>query len=328
MVGLHPKDQLRKFGDNRTCIEVENLSHAYGARQALAGVTFSVSYGELVGFLGPNGGGKTTLFKILSTLIPVTHGMVRLLGYNLVHESHIVRKHLGVVFQHPSLDSKLTVVENLRHHGHLYGLWGKELKRRIHVVLDQLELGDRAGALVETLSGGLQRRVELAKAILHQPDLLLLDEPGTGLDPGVRRNFRACLAHLRDQEGATILMTTHILDEAEGCDRVGILHEGELVAMGTPDELKALVGGDVVMIDSPDPEGLDTKIRQRFGYAPTLIDRSLRVECHRGHEFVRDVVSAFPAEIRSVRFGKPTLEDVFIKLTGHRFREENEQMSK
>ena len=302
-------------------IEVENLYHAYGARQALAGVTFSVSRGEIFGFLGPNGGGKTTLFKILSTLIPVTGGRAQLLGYNLADKPHAVRRHLGVVFQHPSLDVKLTVAENLQHHGHLYGLWGVGLRRRIEAVLDQMELADRAGDRVETLSGGLQRRTELAKAILHEPKLLLLDEPSTGLDPGVRQSFRAYLAYLREQDGVTIVLTTHILDEAEWCDRVGILDEGKLVALGTPDALKNQVGVDVVMIDSSNLEGLRAKIGQHFGYEPTLVDQTLRVECPRGHEFVRDVVAAFPKEIQSVRFGKPTLEDVFIKVTGHRFRE-------
>ena len=186
-------------------IEVENLHHAYGNRQALAGVTFNILPGEIFGFLGPNGGGKTTLFKILSTLIPVTLGTVRLLDFDLVHASHVVRKHLGVVFQHPSLDAKLTVSENLRHHGHLYGLWGSELKGRIHEALDRLGIAERARDRVEILSGGLQRRAELAKAMLHRPDLLLLDEPSTGLDPGVRKPLREYLAHLREEDGTTVV---------------------------------------------------------------------------------------------------------------------------
>jgi ABC-2 type transport system ATP-binding protein len=303
-------------------IEVKNLSHTYGDRLALDDVTFNIAAGEIFGFLGPNGGGKTTLFKILSTLISITNGTVNLLGQNLTHKSHRVRKHLGVVFQHPSLDGKLTVSENLRHHGHLYGLSGKNLKQRIHSTLDQLELIDRRDDLIETLSGGLQRRVELAKAILHQPDLLLLDEPGTGLDPGVRRRFRAHLEDLQAQHGVTIVLTTHILDEAEACHRVGILDAGKLVAIGTPAELKGEVGGDVVMIDSSNPEALDVKIRQQFGFEPNRVDKVLRVECPAGHEFVRDVVAAFPGEIQSIRFGKPTLEDVFIKVTGHYFQEQ------
>lgn len=300
-------------------IKVENLSYAYGTRRALADVTFSISRGEVFGFLGPNGSGKTTLFKILSTLIPADPAAVNILGYELGTGLRDIRQYLGVVFQHPSLDLKLTVTENLRHHGHLYGLRGKVLKQRIQEALDQFELTGRASEYVETLSGGLQRRVELAKATLHKPKLLLLDEPSTGLDPGARRNFRTYLADLRE---TTVVLTTHILDDAEACNRVGILNEGKLVALGTPDELKRQVGGDIVIVDSSTPEQLAPKIGEKFGYTAVSIEGTLRIECHSGHEFVRDVVAAFPSEIRSVRFAKPTLEDVFIKLTGRHFEED------
>ena len=299
-------------------IKVENLSYAYGARRALVDVTFSISQGEVFGFLGPNGSGKTTLFKILSTLIPVERAAVNILGHELGSGARSIRQYLGVVFQRPSLDLKLTATENLRHHGHLYGLRGKTLKQRIQDALDQFELTDRAHESVETLSGGLQRRAELAKATLHKPKLLLLDEPSTGLDPGARRSFRAYLTGLQE---TTVILTTHILDDAEACDRVGILNEGKLVAIGTPDELKGQVSGDILILDSPESEQLALKINQRFGYTATSIEGLLRIECHNGHDFVRDVVAAFPTEIRSVHFGKPTLEDVFIKLTGRRFEE-------
>ena len=275
--------------------------------------------GEIFSFLGPNGSGKSTLFKILATLIPVEHGEVTLLEHNLARESGQVRKHLGVVFQHPSLDLKLTVAENLRHHGHLYGMWGTDLKRRVGDVLNQQDLTDRSGDLVETLSGGLRRRTEIAKTLLHQPRLLLLDEPSAGLDPIARRKLIESLDNLRKTAEVTVILTTHNLDEAETCDRVGILNSGELVAVGAPDELKSRISGDVVIVDSPAPNQLAPKISRQFGYRVATDDDVLRVECDRGHEFVRDVVAAFPSEIRSARFGKPTLEDVFIKLTGRRF---------
>lgn len=299
-------------------ISIQALRHRYGEREALAGVTLRVEQGEIFGLLGPNGGGKTTLFRILCTLMPLTEGQVRMLQYDLAHQARAIRPHLGVVFQHPSLDPKLTVFENLWHHGHLYGLRGQRLRGRAQVVLQRLGLHDRCNELVETLSGGLQRRVELAKALLHEPTLLLLDEPSTGLDPGARLDFTAYLEHLRDQEGVSVLLTTHILEEAERCDRVGILHQGHLVAVGTPDELKARVGGDVVVVQTPDPQALQGKIRQRFGYKATVVDNRVRVEIQQGHAFVRDVVEAFARDIQAVTFGKPTLEDVFIHLTGHR----------
>jgi ABC-2 type transport system ATP-binding protein len=296
-------------------VEVKDLHHFYAEREALGGVSFSVARGEMFALLGPNGGGKTTLFKILSTLMPPTSGTVCLWGHDLSREPFRVRKRLGVVFQHPSLDRKLTVLENLKHHGHLYGLAGGELQRRAQAMLARVGLTDRANDLVETLSGGLQRRAELAKGLLHDPDILVLDEPNTGLDPAARRDFMNYLQHLRQQEGVTILLTTHFMEDAERCDRVGILHEGKLVALGAPDALKQSIGGDIVVIQSPDPHGLQKKLRERFGCEATVVDSTLRVERPRGHEFIRDVVEAFPGEIISAAFGKPTLEDVFIHLT-------------
>ena len=300
-------------------IEVKNLSHAYQQRQALNNISFDVSCGEIFGFLGPNGSGKTTLFRILSTLMPVTAGTVRILGHNLATEVRTIRNLLGVVFQHPGLDTKLTVVENLRHHGHLYGLSGKTLRRRISGLLERFGVSDRSTERVEVLSGGLQRRVEIAKALLHSPRVLLLDEPTSGLDINARRQLNDHLSMLARTENILVLMTTHLLDDAEACNRVGILDEGKLVAIGEPDELKAKVGGDVVLIESENRENLSDVISQRFGVSPVLTNNQLRVECERGHEFVRDVVAAFPDEIQSVRFGKPTLEDVFVKLTGNPF---------
>jgi ABC-2 type transport system ATP-binding protein len=310
-------DSQQPATDSR--IEVKNLSHAYQTRRALDGVSFSVSCGEIFGLLGPNGSGKTTLFKILSTLIPITSGTVRVLGYDLTTEVKAVRNLLGVVFQHPGLDGKLTVVENLRHHGHLYGLAGKTLRYRISELLERFGVADRTKERVEHLSGGLQRRVEIAKALLHSPRVLLLDEPTSGLDVVVRRQLNEYLSALADTENILVLLTTHLLEDAETCNRVGILEAGKLVAFGEPDELTAQVSGDVVLIECIDNEVLCTEITERFGVSPVLTNNLLRVECEQGHEFVRDLVAAFPDEIQSVRFGKPTLEDVFAKLTGNPF---------
>lgn len=299
-------------------VAMKGLRHVYGEREALAGITLDIQRGELFALLGPNGGGKTTMFRILSTLMPFTEGQVHILDYDLSQQAREVRRHLGVVFQHPSLDSKLTVLENVCHHGRLYGLRGKKLQEKAQAVLHRLGLDERHDDLVETLSGGLQRRVELAKAFLHEPTVLLLDEPSTGLDPGARLDFTAYLEHLRDHAGVTIVLTTHLLEEAERCDRVGVLHQGNLVAVATPDALKAQVGGDVVVVSAVDPEQLQVRIRERFNCEPSVIDGRVHVEIPNGHTFVRDVVEAFAEDIQSVTYGKPTLEDVFIRLTGHR----------
>lgn len=300
-------------------IVVAGLSHRYGERQALAGIDLEVRRGEVFGLLGPNGGGKTTLFKVLATLTRPQTGRVEIFGEDVARAPLVVRRRLGVVFQHPGLDPKLTVVENLRCHAALYGLDGATFRDRSATMLERLGLADRAHDRVETLSGGLARRVELAKGLLHAPELLLLDEPSTGLDPGARRDFIEYLLHLRATEGMTAVLTTHGMEEAERCDRVGFIHRGTLVAVGTPAALKGEIGGDVVVVQAPDPEALRARIRQRFGCEPRVVDGALRIELPRGHEFVREVVEAFPGEIASVTFGKPTLEDVFVHLTGHRF---------
>lgn len=309
--------ESRKPKVSESRIEVENLSHDYPERRTLDGVNFSVSCGEIFGLLGPNGSGKTTLFKILSTLMPITSGTARILGYNLATEVRMIREFLGVVFQHPGLDGKLTIVENLRHQGHLYGLSGKTLHHRISELLECFGISDRAKERVEILSGGLQRRVEIAKALLHTPRILLLDEPTSGLDITARQQLNDYLGVLAQTEDILVFMTTHLLEDAETCDQVGILDAGRLVALGGPDELKAEVGGDVILIESIDSDTLGTAITEVFGVSTVLTDNGLRLECKRGHEFVREVVAAFPDEIQSVRFGRPTLADVFIKLTGN-----------
>lgn len=300
-------------------VSVTKVCRLYGARAALDEVTFTVPVGEIFALLGPNGGGKSTLFKILSTLIPPTSGDVQIFGEDLRHNPEAVRNRIGVVFQSPSLDPKLTVTENLTCHGYLYGLSKAALRERMEALLARMGMSDRGRNLVSTLSGGLQRRVELAKALLHRPELLLLDEPSTGLDPGTRREFNDYLHRLREQGNVTIVLTTHIMEEAERCDRVGILHQGKLVALDTPEALKAQVGGDVVAIRARNAVEFRDKLIRRFSCVPTMVDGLLRIERPRGHEFVRDLVDAFPGDIQSVTFGKPTLEDVFVHQTGRQF---------
>ncbi len=306
-------------GGSSSAIDASAVGFRYGERAALSDVSFTVARGEIFSFLGPNGGGKTTLFKLLSTLVPIQSGIVRMLGHDLAGETSSVRRQLGVVFQHPSLDGKLTVAENLAAHAHLYGITGKRLRERTAAMLERLGLSPRARDLVETLSGGLQRRVELAKALLHEPELLLLDEPSTGLDPAARREFFNYLGYLREHDGVTVVLTTHFMEEAERCDRIGILHQGKLVAIAPPAELKSEVGGDVIVIRTEASEVLQRKILQRFKLKSQLVDGTIRIERLRGHELVRDLVDAFGDEVESVSFGKPTLEDVFVHLTGHQF---------
>jgi ABC-2 type transport system ATP-binding protein len=301
-------------------VEVEGLAYRYGEREALEGVSFDVGSGELFGLLGPNGGGKTTLLQILATLRRPTRGSARVAGIDVVEYPDAARRRLGVVFQHPALDIQLTPAENLWHQGHLYGLAGPDLAGRSAELLDRLGVADRAGDRVKTLSGGLRRRVELAKGLLHRPSVLLLDEPTVGLDPGGRRVLWEYARTLR-QEGIAIVVTTHLMEEAEECDRVGILDRGKLVALDTPAALKAEIRGDVVSLASGDPEGLATAIRGRFGSEVSVVDGTVRIERRDGAELVPRLAEAFPGVIRSITVGKPTLEDVFVQRTGHRFWE-------
>ncbi|MCS7157670.1 MAG: ABC transporter ATP-binding protein [Blastocatellia bacterium] len=300
---------------------VEHLTHQYGARIALDDVTLQVCEGEIFALLGPNGGGKTTLFRILATLMRPTSGCVRLFGDDALAHPERVRRHLGIVFQSPSVDGKLTVRENLRHQGHLYDLWGANLRRRIEALLERFDLRDRADEPVERLSGGLRRRVEIAKALLHDPPLLLLDEPTAGLDVRARLELWSYLRTLREQRSLTIVFTTHYLEEGEQCDRVAILDRGRLVALEDPETLKAEIGGDVIFVEGRELESLCAEIRARWGIEATLVDGKLCFRHERGHEFLARLVEAFPGRIVSLMVRRPTLEDVFIHRTGHRFEE-------
>lgn len=305
-------------------ISVQNLVHRYENRTALNGVSFEVRPAELFGLLGPNGSGKTTLFRILSTLMIPTAGRALVMGCDASQDPASLRRQIGVVFQAQSVDPKLTAYENLWHQGHLYGLRGSALKRRVDEILSRVGLADRAKERVETFSGGMQRRIELAKGLLHHPGVLLLDEPTTGLDPGARRDLWQYLQILRDEEHVSVLVTTHLMEEAERCDRLAIMNEGNLVALGTPAELKNEIGGDVILLDAAKDAGvLAQQIRTCFQVETTVLGNQVRIEREGGHRFVPDLVEAFPGEIQAISVSKPALEDVFIHRTGHKFWSEN-----
>jgi ABC-2 type transport system ATP-binding protein len=306
-------------------ITIDSVTHKYGERVALDNLSFDVQPGEIFGLLGPNGGGKTTLFKLLTTLMPVQTGELSVAGFNVRTQPDDVRRSIGVTFQSPSVDIKLTVRENIVYQGRLYGLSGSVLRDRVHEQMERFQIADRAGDIVQTLSGGLKRRVEIAKSLLHNPQVLLLDEPSTGLDPGARFDLWRALQGLRADSGVTVLVTTHLMEEAEKCDRLAILDHGHLAALGTPDELRSGIGGDCISIQTHSPEqaaDLARRIESTLQLAPQRFDAQLRLEAPDGARLVHTLTSQFASNIRSITLGKPTLEDVFIRSTGHQFWDE------
>jgi ABC-2 type transport system ATP-binding protein len=303
-------------------IEVRGLTKSYGERRALDGISLEVRRGELYCLLGPNGGGKSTLFRIQATLSLPDSGSARLAGHDVVGEAAAVRSRLGVVFQSPSLDGKLTILENLRCGGALYGLRGRDLSLRIEEAAAALRLSERMGDLVETLSGGLQRRAEIAKCLLIRPEILLLDEPSTGLDPGARLDLWASLEELRSRHGVTALCTTHLMEEAGRADRVGIVCAGKLVAEGTPGELTSALGGEVVSLGvapGTDPGELASRITGRLGLEAAVVEGGVRLESREPYVLAARLAGEFPGGIASLRIARPTLEDVFIARTGRAF---------
>ena len=302
-----------------SAVSLNGIEHWYGDHQALKGLSLDIEAGQIFGLLGPNGGGKTTLFRILSTLLPLQNGEALIHGLSVQNQPQAIRYRIGVTFQSPSLDLKLTVAENLLHQGHLYGLAGRDLKQRLAERLERLGLSDRARDKAESLSGGLKRRVEIAKGLLHDPDVLLLDEPSTGLDPGARHDLWQYLNQLRQERGVTIVVATHLMEEAEKCDSLAILDRGKIVASGSPDELRSSLGGDCVTIHTKNIELLKQQLLERFSLTAKHYGEALRVERENGHELLKELVEAFPEEIESISLGRPTLEDVFIDRTGHQF---------
>ena len=317
-------------GQSTHAIRIENLTHVYPGQSAsisnkpaINDLTLAIEPGQVFGILGPNGSGKTTLFRILSTLLRPTSGRVSVFGYDAHTQPDDVRRHLGVVFQMPSLDDKLTAKENLLHQGHLYGLSGSELKMRIERRLADVGLADKANDYVDTYSGGMRRRVELAKALLHTPPLLLLDEPSTGLDVGARRDLWHHLDQLRRDSGVTVVLTTHLMDEADRCDRLAIMADGHLVALDTPQNLKSRIGGDVITVEpvADQAQELEAEITQRFGpwaegTLPVTVEGRVHFEKPDGPAFVATLAQSFPNRINRITVGPPTLENVFMHLTG------------
>lgn len=299
-----------------SAVTADGLVFAYGERRALDGVSFAVGRGEAHGFLGPNGSGKSTLFKLLSTLVPLQQGRVTMLGRDLAVDAAAIRRDLGVVFQSPAVDKKLTVRENLRYGGRMIGLGGADLAARIDAMLAAANLTDRGGDQVGELSGGLRRRVEIAKCMLGKPGLVLLDEASTGLDPAARADMWRLL---RSQPGLTILFTTHLMDEAAEADRLTLLDQGRIVAAGKPSELMREVGGQVLEIEAADAKSLADELQRAFGIAGEIVEGTVRLEGERIHELVPKVMERWGGRVQRLQLAHPSLQDVFLRKTGKRF---------
>ena len=303
-------------------IATEQLVKRYGEIEAVRGIDLSVMPGEIFGFLGPNGAGKSTTISMLCTLLKPTSGRAAVAGFDVVRDPGAVRAQIGLVFQDPALDEQLTARENLDFHAFLYDVPRATRAQRIKEVLEMVELADRAASKVLTFSGGMKRRLEIARGILHSPEVLFLDEPTRGLDPQTRSHIWEYLRALRRREGITIFMTTHYMDEAEFCDRIAIIDMGRIVALGTPDELKARVGGDVITIATTDNAASAAELGSKFGLTPTVDDGTLRIEVSDGAAFIPRLVRDLSAQVTAVALRRPSLDDVFLKLTGRAIREE------
>jgi ABC-2 type transport system ATP-binding protein len=307
---------------SETVIQAQGLVKRYGELEAVRGIDLEVQAGEIFGFLGPNGAGKSTTISILCTLLTPTAGTARVAGIDVIHDPAGVRQRIGLVFQDPSLDDQLTGRENLEFHAFIYSVPASVRRQRIDEMLELMQLTERAGSQVRTYSGGMKRRLEIARGMLHQPQILFLDEPTLGLDPQTRQSIWNHLNELRSRKGITIFMTTHYMDEAEYCDRIGIIDRGKIVALGTPDQLKAMVGGDVVTITSSKPEAAALEIKELLGVTPSRDDGTLRMEVSDGKAFVPRLVRELMAPVDTVTLRRPSLDDVFLKLTGHVIRDE------
>lgn len=303
-------------------IVVDSLVKKFGGLRAVDGVSFTVGPGEVFGFLGPNGAGKSTTIGILCTLLSPTEGHAKVAGYDCVAQPDQVRKSIGIIFQDPTLDNGLTAYENLLFHAYLYDLDRPTAKKRISEVLALVDLGSRRDELVRKFSGGMKRRLEIARGLMNYPKVLFMDEPTLGLDPQTRNMIWEFIRDLKLKTGITIFMTTHYLEEAEFCDRVAIIDLGRIIAMGSPSELKAGLKGDTLTLTGRDNESLAAEVREKFNLAPKVADGSVTLTVERGEEFIPALIKGLKNEIVSVSLARPTLNDVFLALTGKSIREE------
>jgi len=303
-------------------IEASNIVKRFGDLEAVKGVSFSVKEGEIFGFLGPNGAGKTTTINILCTLLKPTAGQARVNGHDVIKERSQVRQSIGLVFQEPALDDYLTAEQNLRFHGYAYGVPRNVLEPRLKELLEMMELWDRRKGKINTYSGGMKRRLEIARGLLHHPRVLFLDEPTLGLDPQTRRRIWDYIHDLRKRENLAIFMTTHYMDEAENCDRIAIMDYGRTVALDTLERLKDGVGGDVISIKTQDNEEALRLLEGQYKFKPSIENGIISFTVSHGEEFLPEFVSGFPLRLISIGLRRPTLEDVFLKLTGRNIREQ------
>ena len=312
----------------RPAIEVFDLQKSFDEVEAVRGVSFEVAAGEVFGFLGPNGAGKTTTINMLCTLARPTAGSARVAGHDVVRERDDVRRHIGLVFQDPTLDGYLTAEQNLRLHAELYGVDSALVPDRMRQVLEMVGLWERRDATVMTFSGGMRRRLEIARGFLHSPRVLFLDEPTIGLDPQTRSSIWRYIAQLQEREEITIFMTTHYMDEAEFCDRIAIMDQGEIVVLDTPEALKAQVGADRVRIQTEDDDAAIAALAERFGIEATMSEGAVTFFVPSGEEFVPRLFAELGVAIRSVSVSRPTLDDVFMSHTGTTIRDAEESGNK
>lgn len=303
-------------------IKVENLVKRFGELVAVDNINFSVARGEIFGFLGPNGAGKTTTINILCTLSKLTSGRASVNGFDVVRQQRQVRNSIGLVFQDPSLDERLTGLQNLNFHASVYHVPASIRQQRIEQVLRMMELWDRRNSEVRNYSGGMKRRLELARGLLHYPKVLFLDEPTLGLDPQTRNHIWEYILELRQREGTTIFLTTHYMDEAENADRIAIIDYGKLVAIDTPERLKNMVGKDIITMKTADNDRAAEEVRLRYRIEATRDCDRLAFEVANGDEFLPTFIREFGTKILSISLRRPSLDDVFLKLTGREIRQE------